>query len=54
MFVVYQNARKHDELTGTRRRAAAANHAAVPSPHASHIHFDWFYDAGNIFGAENR
>jgi hypothetical protein len=29
-------------------KAAAANHAAVPSPRASRIHFDWFKDAGNL------
>jgi hypothetical protein len=35
-------------------KAAAANHAAVPPPRAYHIHFDWFEDAGNIAGMENR
>jgi hypothetical protein len=39
----------HESITNSlvHSKAAAANYAAVPSPGASHINFDWFEAAEN-------
>jgi hypothetical protein len=46
----------HADITNSQvhGKAAAAIYAAVPSPSASHINFDWFEAAGNAVGMESR
>jgi hypothetical protein len=46
-----KTSRTHRSVHG---RAADANHATVPPPCSSHIHFDWFKAARNIVGTDKR